>query len=153
MDLNTGIIQVSRNHELPIPLHDSTHKVSTSHLTSSQVDEPSSTTTLHFNSLIPLTASRWELSRSEVSGILAESRYIVPAPTAQKTSHMVPIIQSGVSRRGQVTWLPLSEFIVALTVALQRAINTRNCIVACVFWGFPDSTGLAWGKYATIFSI
>jgi hypothetical protein len=58
-DLNTGSIQVSRNHTVPIPLHDSTHKVSTSHLKSSQVDELSSSTAIfHFSSLIPLTLNR-----------------------------------------------------------------------------------------------
>jgi hypothetical protein len=59
-----------------------------------------------------------------------ESRYIASAPTAQithfhcwlaptagKTSHVVPVVASGITRRGQVTWLPLSEFIGALTVA------------------------------------
>jgi hypothetical protein len=63
-DLNTGIIQVSQNYTLPIPLHDSTHKVSTSHLKSSQVDELSSSTMiLHFNSLIPPTLNRELTSR------------------------------------------------------------------------------------------
>jgi hypothetical protein len=37
-----------------------------------------------------------------------------------------------------------SEFIVALLVAQQRAMNTRISIVACA------STAPAWGKYATI---
>jgi hypothetical protein len=39
MDLKTGIIQVSQNHTLPIPLPNNTHKVSTSHLKPLQLDK------------------------------------------------------------------------------------------------------------------
>jgi hypothetical protein len=59
-----GIIQASRNHTLPIPLHNSTHKVSTSHLKSSEVDELSSSTTiLQFTyTSHPQSRINWELT-------------------------------------------------------------------------------------------
>jgi hypothetical protein len=90
-DVNTGIIQVSRNDTLPIPLHDSTHKVSTSHLKSSQADELSSSS-LHFTSLITGTLN-WELwtrslnwKRSDLPQLPTFGGCLPPITTCKRSS-------------------------------------------------------------------
>jgi hypothetical protein len=97
------------------------------------------------NSFALWTSRGYLLLRTELSWsrIFPESRYIASAPT--RTENSASIVE---------TCLPTSngrgaesgEFIVALRVAQQQAINTRTSSVACVFRGFCASTAPAWVK-------
>jgi hypothetical protein len=77
---------------------------------------------LDLNSSVTLLVWNWTLTRVALCNLRADHAqksqlYCWLAPTAEKTSHVVPIVASGISRRGQVTWLPLRDFIGALAVA------------------------------------